>query len=1067
MRPERTPDEEQRRIIEEPNLEVPLKVIAGAGSGKTFVLAHRFVWLVLEKGLPADRILALTFNDNAAVEMRTRIRRLLRRNGIAPPTTLWVHTFHSFAARILRENAYVTGRDPEPTLITEIEERLYLEGLLDSVFAGELAANAALAPAELAQLGVEKPDQLRSILLRLVREAKGRGLSPEDFQEEAVGQARRFWEIVPEAAEALCMDPDEIAEVLYERAAASCGRVPMPQVELTKSLTLPVRKLYFSLRPLGARSDTQALFDGAREAEERLIDAATEIYSLYLKRLEDDKALDFDGQISQAVSLLREDDQRLARHYREFFEYLLVDEFQDTSPNQLELVRLLARPRSVDTYARLLVVGDRKQSIYGWRNAHPENIDTLLPMESGATVDGVEVFRPLTVSYRLTEPIVEIANRAGQAAHREDPALTAGNPALGRVIFPEPLQSDKGLRDARRREADFIAEQIIALRDSGEISDLSEVAILMRSRSRFRQLKVSLERHGVLYQAQGGVGFFEHPLARDVLAWLQVLNNPRQDLYMARLLTRAPYALTDRELYLLLTEPYEETRRRRRPSVMEIVQEYLEEEAASGSPGGEASSRTEEERAALPTRRLQAFADDYRAFRDLALAAPAAQVLEAVWRHCAAHVVLTPSEERAAAVVRGTLAGVLEQVSGDDPAPLHELVHALDLYLADDSLELPVADQPVQGAVQIMTIHRAKGLGFPAVFVLGWNERGQSGPTYDARWGVRGIKVRGEDPKGIICSFLDEVSQHSTTDESLNLAYVSLTRGERVLGVTRVADKRGQPPRYPAAEYFEGVELVPAETAPEKESETPHVRLAAAKVLSSGSRPAPRLLRVSYSQLRRLEQCPRWWLLGRQAPGGVAPDEPTDEESGAQVGTRFHQFVAAHYRGTGLRVETEGLSQAEARHLQALTAAFLDSEWSRLTEPVAAEVPVSLGRRVGGLQVVVSGVVDVLLPQSGRVADFKTDREMSASTRADHALQMLIYQQALSTSGTPPVCLLVHARPEGIAALTLSEEELQEQASRLELLLATLGEYAAGEPAEARAGEHCRWCDFRELCTPV
>ncbi len=1151
MQYERPPSEQQRRIIEEPNLEVPLKVVAGAGTGKTFVLAHRFAWLTLERGLPADHLLALTFTENAATEMRTRIRRLLRLNGMPPPVALWVHTFHSFAARILRENAYAAGRDPEPALVTEIEESLYLDGLLQSIFDGDFAQITALSPSVLAGLGVERPEDLRRILLRLLREAKGRGLLPDDFLAQAQEQTRQFWATIPTAAEAHALNQHDLTPLLYDRAAAGFGLPPLLDPDLPKSLTLPVRKLYFAdtgrkvPTPL---PDAQLLLSRAQAAELALLEAATEVYRLYLLRLEQESALDFDGQIMQAVVLLGNRELRLSEHYQDYFQYLLIDEFQDTSPNQLELVRLLARPREQaevslpgggvrreDTYARLLVVGDQKQSIYGWRNARPGNIEALLPMPAGETVDGAEVFRPLTESYRLTKPLVAIANRAGHAARPSDPPLEAFNSAEGRVLYPEPFEHPYGTRYAQREEAAYIADQIARLRDSGEIADLSEAAVLLRSRSRFRALKLAFERRGLLYQAQGGVGFFEHPLARDVLAWLQLLRDPQQDMYLARLLTREPYSLSDRALYLLLTQPGDDGRKRREGSAMEIVLEFLndlppcgagflaraDDGAPTGTRAGKPAPREVEELAELPTSRLQAFADDYAALRELSRQATARQVLEAVWRHCSAHVRLTPSEERATSVVRGTFEGVIEQVSGAEPVPLDDLVNTLDLYLAEDHRELPVSDQSVLGAVQVLTIHRAKGLGFEAVFLPGWNESGGSGPTYDSRWGVRGIKVAGQDPKGVICKFLDKVSGRAPgtdvgdhDDESLRLAYVGLTRGKRFLCVTRSAEKSGKPPQYPAEAYFEGVDSAPAAAPVAEEHDYLLVRPAPAPVLEPIPPRAPQVLRVSFTQLRRLEQCPRAWLLSRQAPGGWDLDRPEDSSgsagvspvwggsavsppgnagvspvrggsavsppggagvspvqvggaspsAGAELGTRFHRFVTAHYRGVAPEAETAGLGEAEAQRLEELIAAFRASQWVDLTEPVELEVPVNLARRVGDTLVVLGGVVDLLLPQSGRVVDFKTDRAMPPAVRADHALQMLIYRQALTTGDTPPQCLLVHARSDQMETLPLSEEELQVQVPRLESLLQSLVEYAAGKPAEVRVGKHCEWCSFREVC---
>ena len=1111
---EREPSEQQRRIIEEPDLDLPLKIVAGAGTGKTFVLAHRFAWLVVEQGIPADHILALTFNDNAATEMRTRIRKLLRLNverGEAspsdphhPPTTthlppsLWVHTFHSFAARVLREQAYAAGRNPEPRLVTEIEEARYLDDLLEAVFSGDFREITALAPERLAEAGVEKPDELRRMLRHLVREAKSRGLLPEDFRAEAQEQTERFWASVPPAAEVQGLSKEEARGLLVQRLT---GR---DNLGLGSSTTDPraaalndVLKLYFqSLVPKfpAARPEAQALLDRAQWAELALIDAATHVYRQY-RELLGEGAIDFDGQIMQAVELLRDEKLGLSRQYREQFQYLLVDEFQDTSPLQLELVRRLARPREVQVrgaggrertvaaYARLLVVGDQKQSIYGWRQARPENVNDLLDIRAGETVAGAEVCRPLTESYRLTPPVVEVANRAGAAARPEDPPLVAMNPAEGRVIYPEVFLSDRGPRYTRREEAAFIAAQIEELRQAGAIADLSEAAVLIRSRSRFRPLKVACERRGLLYQAQGGVGFFEHPLARDVLAWLQLLRDPQQDLYLARLLTREPYGLSDRALYLLLTRPDGAGRQRREGSGREIVGEFLEDyvtrgagflaRAGDGDPAGaragKPAPRGPEELAEIPAPRLQAFAEQYATLREVARQADAGQVVEAVWRHCQQHVRLTPSEERATGVVRATFQGVIAELAGDEPVHLDDLVATLDRYLADDYRELPVADQPVRGAVQVMTIHRAKGLGFTAVFLLGWNEPGGSGPSYDEKRGVRGIHVGGQDAKGIICKFLDRVSGEAKgadvgdpDDESLRLAYVGVTRAKRFLCVTRAAGKKGTP-HYPAESYFAGVDEIPAQVPATPDHSGPLVRPCPAPAPPPREPRAPELLRVSFTGLRRLEQCPHAWLLHRQAPGGWEP--AAESAGGAEVGSRFHRFVAAHYRGRPAEAETEGLEAAEAARLRGLVTAFRASEWARPAEAAQAEVPVTLARRAGGATVLLGGVVDLLLAESGRVVDFKTERRMTPERRADHALQMLIYREALSAGGQPaPQAVIVHATPEGMETVALSEEEIAAQAPRLERLLGELVALAAGKPAEARHGEHCQWCVFREMC---
>ncbi len=1071
-------------------MEVPLKVVAGAGTGKTLVLAHRFVLPVVEKKFHPARILALTFTENAAMEMRRRIRRLLRLNGHQEIPPLWVHTFHGFAARILRENAYAAGRDPEPDLVTEVQERLHWQEIFEAVFAGEFAHLSALASARLAQLGRDTPDQLRQALQGLVQAAKGWGMTPEEFREKAHARRERFWTAMPAAAQAHAMDPDEIpaavcqalaeAYHLPELAELAAGASADKQ-SLPKGATLEVRKLYYSdMRKQVPEEQAQARLDRAQAIERDLIEAAVALYQIYLDRLATEGAIDYDGQIMEAVGLLRDQRLNLAQRYRNKFDYLLIDEFQDTSPNQLEMVKLLARPQELEitaasgqsrvlsSFSRLLVVGDQKQSIYGFRNARPGNIDELLPLEPEETVEGIPIFRPLTESYRLTEPVCAVANRAGEAARPQDPALQPGNPAAGRVIYPKPFVDDQGLRYARRQEVAYVAEQILRLQEDQEIEDLADVAVLLRSRSLFRSLKMAFEQRGVPYQVQGGVGFFEHPLARDVIAWLQLLQAPQQDMYLVRLLARAPYSLNDRQLYLLLTPAEVEGQRKRREgTALEMLRQFLAE--AEGRPGDQGE---------IPVERLANFWHKFAALRELARQASSRQVLDEVWQHCAEHVSLTRSEERAAPVVRATFEGVIDEVSGAQGAPLADLMAALNHYLADDQAELPVTDQPVRGAVQVMTIHRAKGLGFEVVFLPGWRGRSDSGVRYDSTWGLRGVKVDGTDPKGAVTKMIDRLRDADEDDEDTRIAYVGLTRAQRILCVTRSGKEEKTLPPYPDPAYFADLEPSPAEVRPPDKQKTEPVRPPQTRRLSQPVSGAPELIWTSFTELRRLEDCPRAWLLSRQAREGLPLFEPGDSTNAGEVGSRFHQFVAAFYRYHWEAEEADaqalasslqaGLEESNAERLRGLIAAFLESEWAALAEPREVERPVHLVWPSSKTVVQITGAIDLLLPKSGRLVDFKTDLHMSEEKRAQHALQMHIYQQALrrETGGAPAEAIIVHLAPEQLRTLVLTPAELQAQEVRLESLLNRLVAYASGRELDLRprSGPHCEYCEFAALC---
>ena len=1062
MRYEKDPSDSQRLIIEERELSMPLKVVAGAGTGKTFVLAHRFVWLVMERGLAPERMLALTFTKNAAAEMRGRIRRLLRLNGCPEPPALWVYTFHGFADRVLRENAYAAGLDPDLQVLSEIHEELYLNEILDAAFEGEFSKLNSLKPERLAGLGVEKPGDLRKILREMLGQAKGRGLGPDDFRREALKNCQKFWGALPTAAEVRDVAPNDLPE-LIRLALSEAGGRPLqapPGGKWASSDTIEVRKLYFTASRKGGspdqpRPDTQVLLASAQAAEAGLIESAAQLYELYQQRLRAEGAIDYDGQIIQALELLRQ--PGFAERYREQFDYLLVDEFQDTSLSQLELVQRLAHEQQ-GSYSRLLVVGDRKQSIYGWRQARPDNLDELLPFQAGHSG-----FRPLTESYRLTERIAELANRAGAEANVQDPPLVAKADGEGRLLYPAPFDAEQGgLRYSRREEAKYLAQRIQLLREAGEIEDLADVAVLIRRRSAFRPLKVAFELHGLRYQAQGGVGFFDHPLARDLIAWLRLLQDPAQDMYAARLLTSPPCSLTDRELFLLLTAP-DEKRGWGRPdlTVMELIEQRLQ--GAGETP--------------LPPElreRLESFRQRWQALQELARQAPAPQTLEAVWRHCAEHAALTPSEGAAVPVVRATFGGLIDEMGGDRPPHLHDLVRTLDLYLGDDRRELPVADQPAQGAVQVMTLHRAKGLEWPVVFLLSWTPTETSRPTYDERWGAQGLRVGGMDPKATILKMLEKANQRD--DEELRLAYVGLTRAQRILAVTRAAGGKGKLPEYPRAAYFEDAEeeapLPPVAVAPEAAL----VRPAPPEVLERALPSRPERLRVSFTQLQRLENCPRGWVLSRQArgwPEGAEAHAETETDT-SLVGSRFHELAAAvverDLHGTAAQALTETLAEdlepRQQERFLALARAFLDSAWARPGEPAEVERPLCLLRREDGCLVEIVGVADLLLPNSQRLVDYKTEAVLSEENRAAHALQMYIYREALRAEGGPPPTEIVvaHVRPDGIDSVRLGQAEVEGQADRLEGLLRELVAVAGGAPAESRAGRHCQYCDFAACC---
>jgi len=618
MQYEYEPSLQQRAIIEEPRLDIPLKVVAGAGSGKTFVLAHRFVWLVVSGKVPeADRILALTFTNNAAAEMKMRIKRLLRLNGHAVSGQLWVHTFHSFAARLLRECSYQVGIAPEFQLLTEIGQQVELDRIIDGIFAGDFAQNRVLTSGRLADLGFSSPDTFRGLLSRLIRYAKGGGLGPAEFRGQTRKLNEQFWAAMPSGQEAADLDDATfLASKLQQRLGRAFGEEAVADAPVNDAgATRELRRLYYADLKSGLRDDLDQRLEHEREIERAILDAAEAAYQLYQQRLAESNSIDFNDQIMMARGLLA-DNSDIRRRYQEKFQYILVDEFQDTSPAQMKMVQALAEParlevaesgqvREVDSYCRLMVVGDQKQSIYGWRDARPENLDKLLPFTEADKVGETALFRPLTVTYRMDQQLTVCANRAAENTGIGDPQLASASDQPGTIIKVSPFVAgdDETIRHARRREAAYIAEKIQELVRAQGRFNYGDICVLMRRRKGFRLLKAAFEERQIPYQAMGGVGFFDHPLARDVLALARVIADPFDDASLVRLLTRPPVNLNDRQLFLLATRPAskEDEVSSRRPGQQAIVSalaelvEYRDE------------WRSEAERSELPGERLTQF----------------------------------------------------------------------------------------------------------------------------------------------------------------------------------------------------------------------------------------------------------------------------------------------------------------------------------------------------------------------------------------------------------------------------------------------------------------------------
>ena len=399
--------------------------------------------------------------------------------------------------------------------------------------------------------------------------------------------------------------------------------------------------------------------------------ALQQVAESYRKRKEQANVLDYDDLLTLWLRLLKEN-PTLSKLYGEQFQYILVDEYQDTNRLQFEIIRNMA-----SHHRNLLVVGDDAQSIYAFRGAEVENLLTFPDVFPGTTI-----FR-LETNYRSTPEILRLANASIQLNSRQFPK------ELKSVQPPGPLPAVVPLVDLRQQAA-FIAQRVLELREEGV--PLQEIAVLFRARFQAAEMELELAKRNIPYVVRGGIRFFEQAHIKDLLAHLRILVNPRDEMAWDRTLRLQEgigpaYA---RRIWETLTDS---------PNPLEKAR------------GGETGNK------ALPSRAAAAWSRLRKILRDLSAAQKADQPAEAL-----------------AVVVRSGYQATLEARFEDARARKEDLDQLINLasnyvsiskFIEDLTLREPFKGESIQGwenpdeFLALSTIHQAKGLEWTALFLIG------------------------------------------------------------------------------------------------------------------------------------------------------------------------------------------------------------------------------------------------------------------------------------------------------------------------------------------------------------
>ena len=1054
-------------------------ISAGAGSGKTRVLAERIVRLLAAEGGPLPRqIVAVTFTEAAAQELRARVTRFVEERaesgeahwlGVLTALPLMtIGTIHSLCGRIAREHPVESGAGLSFLIQDETEAGAWLEErlplALSACEAGDLLALPGRLRAEVTRALLADPLAARAALDAALRQTE---LPSEERRLLAWRQVEAEWSAAltqlglfsgpaGEKLEAYRLSAVQLGEPAPCSAAGLCALETALQnynghlggKKWSEEAKAAVHAGLKTLQGLSRRSDLRgetaalAVHDRALASLSRVFDTVNA--QLQAWRTQEEVATFADLEVYADRALRRAEVQA---YYAQRFTHLLIDEAQDTNPVQWRILKGLA-----GLGVNLTVVGDEKQSIYAFRRA-----DVRVFHQARTQVQhlgGEQV--TMHTSFRTHAPLVEVMNAyfaslmtgptaAGSTratfesleAHRQD------NPAGESAVEWHAVLGEADVGTLRSAEGHYLAARIQGLLLSARLVHglqglrpvrLSDIAVLFRARGDMKRYEDALSRAGLPFVVHGGRGLLTRPEVLDAVHLLQAVADPTADVSLAAVL-RGPVAhLTDAALLRLA--------RSRQP------EESLWA-AAQRSPEPE----------------VQRAVTLLSGLRDRAATLPASQLLTEAERltHLSAVHALQPDGPRRLENLR-RFSGLLRQWAGEGKSGVTAVAQHLR-RLERLGHEEPEAPAPHADAVQLMTIHGSKGLEFPVVIVADvLRGAGGSAPAvrFDAEHGVA-ISLPQLDRPSAAWDHLAGLEREREDAEAERVAYVAFTRAADLLILSGSA-KDAELKRLTKFESHlpaDGVMQVQVDL----DSVTPAPRLRLdvrtgrpdLTVLQGPGAALPETLPVT--ALATYRTCPRQFahryvngfvpladLWAAQAASEAS--NPERRSAGRTIGDAVHKAIEQGLAAGELAAAFPHLSPADLKDVARYVAAAKSSVFAEMPGPFVRERPIQI--QLGG--VMFEGVVDAWNEAQGLILDYKTDREVVPE---HHLPQLSVYAHRLGSK----TAALAYLRQEELHVF--SSEDL---ARGLKDVEGDIERMTARDFTPNPSVSSCRRCPYRGVC---
>lgn len=1021
----------------------PLLIVAGAGTGKTTVITQRISWLIREKGLKPDEILALTFTEKAAQEMEERVDRALPMGYV----DLWVSTFHAFCEKILQQHAVDIGLPNDFHLLNQTDGWLLVKKHFDRF---ELDYYKPLG----------NPTKFIHALLRHFSRCKDEEIYPEDYLKYA---------------EELKMNLDSME--------STGGKRTKSEIQKTKSKINSKSKKQKSNTNQDARSQIPDLHHDGEIATQEVsrINEIANAYHTYQQLLLDNNALDFGDLINYTLKLFKTRPGIRAR-YQKQFKHILVDEFQDTNWAQYELIKLLASLNN-----NITVVGDDDQAIYKFRGASVSNILYFKKDFPRAR----EVF--LNTNYRSRQNILNLSYQFIQLNNPERLEVKLAE-ALerrgGRAAAAKRGKFTKKLTAHRRGKAEIIhhhapdlaaevawtVDQIERLFHKDKDASWNDFAILVRANQSAKDFVQELEARGVPYQFLASRGLYTKPLVLDIINYLRLLDEYCESPALYRILKMPVIRISDWQINQVLYWA-----RRKNWSIFETLSQIatipkVEEKTIAQAQKLlallEKHKRLAKEKSVRPV--IVAFLHD-TGYLDYIQKLPEEKTLEQ-FHYLNQFDRAVQAFERSAPDIAVT-----------------DFLNEIELELEageQGSLSFDVDAGPE--SVKVMTIHSAKGLEFRYVFIPNLVDR-------------RFPTVERKDPIEVPLAFVKEILPKGDIhlQEERRLFYVACTRARDGLFLTSAKDYGGQRAKKPSR-FLKELGFVPDGGNMDKEQQPSAFKRSAPVAPSSRGKTAYRLPQhFSYTQLKAFETCPlqykyahilrvpvkgkhtfsfgktihktlqQFFLLAKERAAHAQEDlfsAKTPSKKDPHQKARIKKLVSLEellklYDKNWIDDwynDKQHSDQYRKKGQEALQRFYRDvGEEASLPLYVEKEFRLKVG------DYILKGVMDRVDPaQEGgiEIVDYKTGTPKKKSPVSfETKEQLLMYQMAAEQAGDAPVKQLTYYYINDGSTISFVGSE-KDIALMRKKIVETIERIASSDFKASPSPQHCGHCDFKSIC---